>query len=188
MSPKACRWFLGSGRMRAALRWFCAGLLAAMLSLVPPQATHAGATVQAPAGAREAANQPSTAAGTPMRLLHEPLTCVMGVYLQDMRDYKFADRSLFASIRLWSVCPSADDSPLKDLNVLNANGVTISDINTQKMANESGYFPNSPMVYWSERTVEGTFFHHWSAKNFPFDRHTIVFEFESVREIGRAHV
>ena len=117
----------------------------------------------------------------PTRSQQEPHTCVMGVYLQDMRDYKFADRSLFASIRLWSVCASASDSPLKDLSVLNSNGAEIGEIDTQKVRNETGYFSDSPYVYWSVLTVEGTFFHHWSAVNFPFDRHTISFEFESVR-------
>ncbi len=160
-------------RLAAPRRWvrrwialLLAGLSAALLTLLPTLA----------AGTPAARNQPA-----PMRLLDEPLTCLMGVYLQDMRDYKFADRSLFASVRLWSVCPKAEDTPLKDLSVLNSNGTSISEINTQKVANESGYFPNNPMVYWSERTVEGTFFHHWSAKDFPFDRHTIVFQFESVR-------
>jgi hypothetical protein len=159
-------------RRRGMRRWIAlllASLTATLLTLLPPQ--------NAPA----AQGNGSEGQGVPMRLLHEPLTCLMGVYLQDMRDYKFADRSLFASVRLWSVCPSASDTPLKDLSVLNSNGTSISEINTQKMPNESGYFPNSPFVYWSERTVEGTFFHHWSAKNFPFDRHTITFEFESVR-------
>jgi len=154
---------------RSVRRWITlllAGLSAALLTLLPAMA----------GGTTAAVNQ-----SAPMRLLHEPLTCLMGVYLQDMRDYKFADRSLFASVRLWSICPNAQDTPLKDLSVLNANGTTISEINTQKVPNESGYFPNNPMVYWSERTVEGTFFHHWSAKNFPFDRHTILFQFESVR-------
>lgn len=118
---------------------------------------------------------------TPQPVQEQPHTCVMGVYLQDMRDFKFADRSLYASIRLWSLCPGAQDSPLADLSVLNSNDVSIGDIDTQKVRNESGYFPDSPTVYWSVRTVEGTFFHHWSAVNFPFDRHTVVFEFESVR-------
>ncbi len=117
----------------------------------------------------------------PLRLLSEPQTCVMGVYLQDMRDYKFAERSLFASIRLWSICPTAKDSPLEDITVQNANDISISEIKTQLVSNKSGYFPNNPKVFWSERTVDGTFFHHWIAKNFPFDRHTITFEFESVR-------
>lgn len=118
--------------------------------------------------------------GAMLRQPAEPFTCLMGVYLQDMRDFKFSDRSLYASMRLWSVCPTAEQSPLKDLNVLNSNGVTIGDIETQKVRNESGYFPDSRYVYWSVRTVEGTFFHHWSAVNFPFDRHTISFDFESV--------
>jgi len=123
---------------------------------------------------------PANSQAAPMRLLHEPLTCVMGVYLQDMRDYKFAERSLFASIRLWSICSAAQDSPLQHLNVLSSNDTSIGEINTQKVKNESGYFPNDRFVYWSERTVDGTFFHHWIAKDFPFDRHIITFEFESV--------
>ena len=161
MSPTSARLARPRRRLGALRMALLAGLMAALLALLPPLAASAGST--------------------PKRILNEPHTCLMGVYLQDMRDYKFADRSLFASIRLWSVCPSAEDRPLKDLNVLNSNGLTISETTTQKLPNESGYFPNSPLVYWSERTVEGTFFHHWSAKNFPFDRHTIVFEFESVR-------
>lgn len=175
MRAIALPWKRSRRRLRACVPWLLASLVAALLILVPSLALNAGAAGPAPA------SQSANAGGAPMRMLHEPRTCVMGVYLQDMRDYKFADRSLFASIRLWSVCPSEADSPLKDLTVLNSNGVTISDVNTQKLPNESGYFPNSPMVFWSERTVEGTFFHHWSAKNFPFDRHTIIFEFESVR-------
>lgn len=166
---------LPSGFWRRWRRWLSlafAGLLAMLLAIWP-----LGHGMEAPA----APATPAAPAAVPMRLLHEPLTCLMGVYLQDMRDYKFAERSLYASIRLWSVCPSADDSPLADLSVINSNGVSIGEINTQKVANRSGYFPNSPMVYWSDRTVEGSFFHHWSSKNFPFDRHKIVFEFESVR-------
>jgi len=177
MSPLGVRLGRPRRRLRALVLWILVGFMAALFTVLPPLPS-----IAKPAGAGAPDEAPrATAGGTPMRLLNVPLTCVMGVYLQDMRDYKFAERSLFASIRLWSVCPSAADSPLKDLNVLNSNGVTIGEINTQKLKNESGYFPNSPMVYWSERTVEGNFFHHWSAKNFPFDRHTIVFEFESVR-------
>jgi hypothetical protein len=179
MSPIARLRAVRRRRLAGAIGLMLAGLMATLLSLLPLLVSRAAPV--ASAGADAAALGVPRGGGTPMRMLHEPLTCVMGVYLQDMRDYKFADRSLFAAIRLWSVCPSAADSPLKDLNVLNSNGVNISEINTQKLPNQSGYFSNSPMVYWSERTVEGTFFHHWSAKNFPFDRHTIIFEFESVR-------
>jgi hypothetical protein len=173
---------MGLGRLgrrwRGWLSLALASLLTTLLILWLP-APSTARSARTPVAA--VAPQPDPAGPAPMRMLDEPLTCVMGVYLQDMRDYKFDERSLFASIRLWSVCPTDQDSPLNDLSVMNSNGTSISEINTLKLPNESGYFPNSPMVFWSERTVEGTFFHHWSAKNFPFDRHTITFEFESVR-------
>jgi len=112
----------------------------------------------------------------------QPATCLLGVYIQDMRDYQFAQNSLFASVRLWSVCPSAKQSPLRDLNVLNANTISLGEIHTQKVANGSDYFRNNAEVYWSTLTIDGKFFHHWSAKNFPFDRHTIAFEFEVLND------
>ena len=112
------------------------------------------------------------------RVQEQPATCLLGVYIQDMRDYQFAQNSLFASVRLWSVCPSAKQSPLRDLNVLNANSISLGEIHTRKVANGSDYFRNNAEVYWSTLTIDGKFFHHWSAKNFPFDRHTIVLEFE----------
>jgi hypothetical protein len=51
------------------------------------------------------------------RVQEQPATCLLGVYIQDMRDYQFAQNSLFASVRLWSVCPSTKQSPLNELNV-----------------------------------------------------------------------
>ena len=116
----------------------------------------------------------------PKRMLHEPESCLLGVYIQDMRDYQFAENSLFASIRLWSVCPGEAENPLKNLSILNANSIELGEIKTEKLPNNSDYYRNDPYVYWSEKTVEGTFFNQWSAKNFPFDRHTISFEFEAI--------
>lgn len=114
--------------------------------------------------------------------LREPGTCLLGVYLKDLRDFQFAENSLFASMRLWSVCPDQKDSPLSDLTVLNSNEIAFGDIHGQRLSNQSDYFRDDTSVYWSTRTLEGTFFHHWSSKNFPFDRHMIAFEFEVLRE------
>jgi hypothetical protein len=172
MNPAGKRRKAPSRACRRLLQLFMAALTALLIQGLP--------LLAAPANPANPAN-PEENKPAPLRLLSEPHTCVMGVYLQDMRDYKFAERSLFASLRLWSICPEPKDSPLEDITVQNSNEISISDIKTQKVNNESGYFPNDRQVFWSERTVEGTFFHHWSAKNFPFDRHTIVFEFESVR-------
>ncbi|MCX5968373.1 MAG: hypothetical protein NTV57_12160 [Cyanobacteria bacterium] len=166
MNARGCRRYIPE---RASRRWI--GLALAALTALLIQVLPMLAAPAAPADNQAA----------PMRLMNEPLTCVMGVFLQDLRDYKFADRSLFASLRLWTICPAAKDSPLQDITVHNSNNITISEVNTQKVDNKSGYFQDNKQVYWSERSLEGTFFHNWSAKNFPFDRHTITFEFESVR-------
>lgn len=149
-------------------RWF-GMLLALVLGLLIALAPGLAAT--GPLGSKPA---------LPKGMLHEPASCLFGVYLQDMRDYQFAENSLFASIRLWSVCPGQDETPLKGLSILNSNGIELGEIKTEKLPNNSDYYRNNKYVYWSERTAEGTFFNHWSAKNFPFDRHTIKFEFEAV--------
>lgn len=116
------------------------------------------------------------------RPISEPGTCLLGVYIQDLRDFQFAENSLFASMRLWSVCPGTEQSPLNDLAILNANEIKMGDLNSQRLVNNSEYFRNDSRVYWSTRTIEGTFYHPWSAKNFPFDRHTLAFEFEMFRK------
>ena len=116
------------------------------------------------------------------RVREQPATCLLGVYIQDLRDFQFTQNSLFASVRLWSVCPSTKQSPLNELNVLNANNISLGEIHSQKVTNGSDYFRNDAQVHWSTRSVEGTFFHHWIAKNFPFDRHIIEFEFELLKD------
>lgn len=118
--------------------------------------------------------------------INEPGTCLLGVYLQDLRDFRFAENSLFASVRLWSVCPDQKNSPLNDLTVLNSNDIKLGDIHVQRAQNHSDYFRDDDVVYWSTRTLEGNFFHHWSTKNFPFDRHLITFEFEVLKEDSRS--
>lgn len=153
-------------RSARRLRLLLSGLAALLLTLAPLAAQPKAAPAPAPS----------------LRTLQEPGTCVMGVYLQDLRDFKFAERSLFASLRLWSVCPTALESPLRDLTVHNSNDAVIGDVKSRRMINNSGYFPNVRIVHWSEATVSGTFFHHWSSKNFPFDRHQVVFEFETGKD------
>lgn len=127
-------------------------------------------------------SQPSAMAAAGKRPIREPATCLLGVYIQDLRDFKFAENSLFASIRLWSVCPANEKSPLADITVLNANEIALGELHTQRLPNQSDYFRNENVVSWSTRAIEGTFYHHWSAKNFPFDRHNVSFEFEVLRE------
>lgn len=103
-------------------------------------------------------------------------TCRMGVYIEDLRDFNFAGKSLFASLRIWSVCPSADLKPLADLQISNGNELTIGEVKTRFEPNHSRAFPGKSGLYWSEIGVSGSFYYSWSAQNFPFDRHHLSFE------------
>jgi len=103
-------------------------------------------------------------------------TCRMGVYIEDLRDFNFAEKSLFAALRVWSVCPSANLAPLDDLEFSNANELNLGELKTRLEPNHSHAFADRPGLYWSERSVSGSFYYPWSARNFPFDRHMISFE------------
>jgi uncharacterized membrane protein YidH (DUF202 family) len=103
-------------------------------------------------------------------------TCRMGVFIEDLRDFRFAEKSLFASLRIWSVCPSAGLNPLADLELTNANEISIGDVKTRLEPNHSHAFPGKTGLYWSEVGVTGSFYYPWSARNFPFDRHRLSFQ------------
>lgn len=117
--------------------------------------------------ARGAASQASDEAVT---------TCRMGVYIENLRDFRFAEKSMFASLRIWSVCPSANLTPLAGLQISNANDVTMGEVTTRYEPNHSRSFPGKSGLYWSELGASGTFYYPWSARNFPFDRHQLHFE------------
>jgi len=103
-------------------------------------------------------------------------TCRMGVFIEDMRDFNFSEKSLYASLRLWSVCPTAVIKPLEDLEITNANEITMGEVMTRYESNNSRAFPGTKGLYWSDLGVTGSFFYPWSAQNFPFDRHRISFD------------
>lgn len=103
-------------------------------------------------------------------------TCRMGVFIEDLRDFNFSEKSLYAALRLWSVCPTGELKPLEDLEISNANEINLGEVKTRLEPNHSRAFPGTPGLYWSELAVSGSFYYPWSALNFPFDRHRITFE------------
>lgn len=103
-------------------------------------------------------------------------TCRMGVFIEDMRDFNFSEKSLYASLRIWSVCPTAAIRPLDDLEITNANEIAMGEVKTRYEPNRSRAFPGIKGLYWSELGVTGSFYYPWSAQNFPFDRHRISFD------------
>ena len=103
-------------------------------------------------------------------------TCRMGVFIEDLRDFNFSEKSLYASLRLWSVCPAGNLKPLEDLEITNTNEISFGELKTRFEPNHSRAFPGMRGLYWSELGLSGSFYYPWSAQNFPLDRHRISFE------------
>lgn len=141
-------------------------LLSALLALLMAQGQPAPAV---PAAAAPAPTVPAPA-GSALA------TCRMGVFIEDLRDFNFSEKSLYASLRLWSVCPTASLRPLEDLEITNANEISLGEVKTRFEPNHTRAFPGTSGLYWSELGVTGSFFYPWSAQNFPFDRHRISFD------------
>lgn len=105
-----------------------------------------------------------------------PVTCRMGVFIEDLRDFNFSEKSLHASLRLWSVCPSGELKPLENVELTNANEIEKGEVQSRFEPNHSRAFPGLKGLYWSEVGISGNFYYAWSARNFPFDRHLISFD------------
>jgi hypothetical protein len=143
-------------------------LLALLLALVLARGLPAPAA-SGNAAAVAVAPRPAAAEAT-------MVTCRMGVFIEDLRDFNFSEKSLYASLRLWSVCPTDQLKPLEDLEITNANEISLGEVKTRFEANRSRAFAGTRGLYWSELGVSGSFYYPWSAQNFPFDRHRITFE------------
>lgn len=145
--------------------WLLLALLLGLLSVRGLPAPAASRGAPAYAVAQRSATAEATVA-----------TCSMGVYIEDLRDFNFSEKSLYASLRLWSVCPTGELRPLEDLEFTNANEISLGEVKTRLEPNHSRAFPGTRGLYWSELGVSGSFYYPWSAQNFPFDRHRITFE------------
>lgn len=157
--------------MRRSL-WLLWGLLLAVL-LAGPLPLRAAPKLAAPGGGASATSAPASASATVPPAL---ATCRMGVFIEDLRDFRFAEKSLFASLRIWSVCPSEGLNPLSDLEITNANDINMGEVKTRFELNHSHAFPGKTGLYWSEVGISGSFYYPWSARNFPFDRHRVSFQ------------
>jgi hypothetical protein len=158
-----------NGRQRRWWRWLLTSLLAlvAATGLATATAATTTATLKQPAAIASASSSGQAA------------TCVMGVYVDELRDFKFAEKSLYANLHVWSVCPTNTYEPLSKLVVQDNDSLTFEPVETRLEPNNSTYFSGLPQLYWSETSISGTFYYPWSAQNFPFDRHRITFQLET---------
>jgi len=159
---------MSSGK-RGWWRWLLLSLIG-LISAAGLAAAHAAAGPQ-PAGV---APRPGPAAAA-----SQAATCVLGVYVDELRDFNFAEKSFYANLHVWSVCPNNNYEPLRKLVVQDNNGLSFEPVQTRLQPNHSADFSALSQLYWSETSISGTFYYPWSAKNFPFDRHQITFQLET---------
>lgn len=92
-----------------------------------------------------------------------PKTCKMGAYITSLHDFNLPENSFDADLWLWSVCPSEDLKPLKNLDFINAKEAETSLYET--FQRKKGY--------WSNLKINGSFRYNWNVRNFLFDRHIL---------------
>jgi hypothetical protein len=94
-----------------------------------------------------------------------PTTCQVGVYLRSLHSFDPNADTFGGDLWLWSVCPSENDQPLRNMEFVNADDTAILlDV------------PGNP--FWANRNVDGTFRYDWDERDFPFDRHTLTIQLE----------
>jgi len=164
-----------SGGQRRWWRW----LLTSLLGLLAATALAAAGANPAAIAKPAALAKPAAVAKVPAAPPGQAATCVMGVYVDELRDFKFADKSFYANLHVWSVCPNNSYEPLSKLVIQNNTGLTFAPVQTRLETNQTNYFSGLPKLYWSETSISGNFYYPWSAQNFPFDRHVITFQLET---------
>ena len=109
-----------------------------------------------------------------------PQTCLVGIYLTSLRNFKFTEKSFTANFRVWSVCPSKDLKPFASMEIVDSlESEDISD-STLGKKNRSDYFSTKGEVYWSQRDISAVLHQNWDVQNYPFDRHILKISLEEV--------
>ncbi|PZQ99695.1 MAG: hypothetical protein DI533_03285 [Cereibacter sphaeroides] len=136
-------------RFRAiGLRGFLA-VMAALLSALVVQQTQAQATGAA------------------------PVTCRVGVNVEDLYELDMARDTFGAVIWVWSVCPQPGLTPLETISFPTAAaGLNMGQIGTEDAGTEG---------YYAARRVQGTFRYNWNMRQYPFDHQLIVIPIDENR-------
>lgn len=107
-----------------------------------------------------------------------PETCRVGIYIQSLRDFNFAEKSFTADFRLWSVCPNDQLKPLDTIEIIDATSVDSTYENRIKRPNLSEDFSSLNQVIWSQKKFSTVIYYNWNVDNYPFDRHRLKIPLE----------
>jgi hypothetical protein len=95
-----------------------------------------------------------------------PTVCRIGVNVEDLYDLDMARDTFGAILWVWSLCPSADLSPLAAIAFPTASGsLSLSPIEVEDVPSGGRY---------ASRRVQGTFRYDWDTDHYPFDRQRVV--------------
>lgn len=108
----------------------------------------------------------------------EPQTCRVGTYITALRDLEPATKSFGADLWIWSVCPSKDLDPIKNVEFVNATKIERMYNSVTERKDKTGNFQAQDKVYWTQEKIKATFAHQWDVRNYPFDRHTLKIQLE----------
>lgn len=102
----------------------------------------------------------------------DPEVCRIGVSIEDLYEFDLARDTFGAVLWIWSLCPSAEISPLQAIALPTANSLD---------AGEVGTIETGGAGHYQYRRIQGTFRHDWDMRRYPFDRNRIVIPFDETR-------
>ncbi|BAU15255.1 hypothetical protein LEP3755_58130 [Leptolyngbya sp. NIES-3755] len=110
--------------------------------------------------------------------LAEPKTCRIGTYVTTLRDLEPTTKAFGADFWIWSVCPSKELDPIKNIEFVNATKIERMYNSVTERKDKIGNFQAQDKVYWAQEKIKATVAHPWDVRNYPFDRHTLKIHLE----------
>lgn len=107
-----------------------------------------------------------------------PQTCYIGVYLLALDNFNLLDKTFDTNFWIWSICPTSEFKPLKNLEVINAKNLDIINSNSVEKKDKLNLFSKGDKVYFDQAKIGATMSFNWDTTNYPFDRHILTIPLE----------
>jgi hypothetical protein len=94
-----------------------------------------------------------------------PVTCRVGINIEELYDLNLANDTFGAVLWLWSLCPGPQPAPLETIALPTGSSVQLGEVHGSQVG-DAGYY--------QYRRIQGTFRHDWDMRHYPFDRQVLV--------------
>jgi len=99
----------------------------------------------------------------------------LGAYVEHLSDFDVAKDSFHADFWFWTLVPKNGEMLIDDLDFTNA----------KELKSAAKSVTPEQEVTWIQKKISGTFHYNWDLTNFPFDRHKLVIEIESDKDLHK---